>query len=183
MPSMNPYEASDQPPALRPQTSGLAIASLVTGLTCIFPAALICGHMALSRIKDSAGRLEGRGMAITGIVLGYAGIIPSILMILSILFVGARAWKKGSDRARCIINQRMIQQSVRAYQAHHFLSDYSSIDIEALKAETGLSSSAFICPAGGNLELPHSVPPVGILASPCPHAADLQHAPTDHSNW
>lgn len=64
-------------------SSGLAIASMVCGivgyLTCYFVAilgipAVICGHMALSQIKNSPVPMGGRGMAITGLVLGYLGI-------------------------------------------------------------------------------------------------------------
>src|SRR4051794_21207180 len=55
------------------QTSGLAIASLVCGILgwCTAGisalAGLILGIMALSKIKNSQGRLSGRGLAIAGI--------------------------------------------------------------------------------------------------------------------
>jgi hypothetical protein len=64
-----------------PQTSGLAVWSLVLGilsLPClsIFSAipAVICGHKALSRINYSRGSLSGKGLAIAGLVTGYVGI-------------------------------------------------------------------------------------------------------------
>jgi hypothetical protein len=50
-------ENSQQPSQQLPQTSGMAIASLVTSLTCLAPLAIIFGHMAMSRIKRSAGQL------------------------------------------------------------------------------------------------------------------------------
>ena len=77
------------PPAGVP-TSGKAIASLICGIfTLFFPAsiaAIILGHLSLSAIRKSAGRLGGRGVAIAGLVLGYAGItlIPLILIIAAI---------------------------------------------------------------------------------------------------
>jgi len=43
-------------------------------------------------------------------------VILVLLSLISILFVGARAWKKGSDRAANIMNLRNIQQAVRAEQ-------------------------------------------------------------------
>ena len=59
------------------ENSGKATASMVCGILFFFwPAALaaiILGHLALSEIKHSAGRLAGRGKAIAGLVLGYAG--------------------------------------------------------------------------------------------------------------
>jgi type IV pilus assembly protein PilA len=73
-----------------PRTSGKAIASLVCGIfTFLFPAsiaAIILGHISLSEIRRSAGRLAGRGLATTGLVLGYLG-----LMIFPIMIVAAIA--------------------------------------------------------------------------------------------
>ncbi len=42
-------------------------------------------------------------------------VILVLLSLISILFVGARAWKKGSDRAANILNIRNVQQAVRGY--------------------------------------------------------------------
>jgi hypothetical protein len=62
----------------------MAIASLVFGIFFIFfplsIPAIVFGHIALSQIKRSAGRLGGRGLAIAGLVMGYLGIamIPLI---------------------------------------------------------------------------------------------------------
>jgi len=60
-----------------PQTSGLAIASLIcgcmgfiTGFVTGIPA-VITGHMAKGAIKRSGGALTGSGMATSGLVLGY----------------------------------------------------------------------------------------------------------------
>ncbi len=43
-------------------------------------------------------------------------VILVLLSLISILFVGARAWKKSSDRAANIMNIRNVQQAVRAHQ-------------------------------------------------------------------
>ncbi len=40
-------------------------------------------------------------------------VILVLLSLISILFVGARAWKKGSDRAANIMNLRNTQQAMR----------------------------------------------------------------------
>lgn len=73
-------------------TSGLAIASLVCGIlsltTCLLlPGipAVICGHMALSNIKDSHSTISGRGMAIAGLVMGYVSIALLLFFILFII--------------------------------------------------------------------------------------------------
>ena len=42
-------------------------------------------------------------------------VILVLLSLISILFIGARAWKKGSDRAANILNIRNAQQAVRGH--------------------------------------------------------------------
>jgi type IV pilus assembly protein PilA len=75
------YVASGQP-------SGKATASLICGIFFfIFPLpviAVILGHMALSEIKKSAGRLIGEGRAIAGLVLGYFGLLAALPILLII---------------------------------------------------------------------------------------------------
>ena len=87
----NPAARGSAPiPAADAPTSGKAIASLVCGIfTFVLPAsiaAVILGHLSMSDIRKSAGRLGGRGIAIAGLVLGYAGIvlIPFILIVAAI---------------------------------------------------------------------------------------------------
>lgn len=73
------------------QTNGLAVASMVCGIlvfvTCItgIPA-VICGHMALSQINAAPFTVGGRGMALTGLVLGYLSLLPMIGFILLFVF-------------------------------------------------------------------------------------------------
>jgi flagellar basal body-associated protein FliL len=78
------------------KTCGLAIVSLILGilslvLVCILfflgLPAVICGHLALSRIKRQDNCLKGRGMAIAGLSTGYIAIAITIVMCL-IGFVG-----------------------------------------------------------------------------------------------
>lgn len=42
-------------------------------------------------------------------------VILILLSLISILFIGARGWKRGTDRAANILNIRNVQQAVRAY--------------------------------------------------------------------
>lgn len=43
-------------------------------------------------------------------------VILVLLSLITILFVGARAWKKGSDRSANIMNIRNCQQAMRGYE-------------------------------------------------------------------
>ena len=86
-PQAQPYRAY-QPP----KTDGGAIASMVLGIAsfvlCLsFLAgipAIILGHISRSKIKKSMGRLQGDGMALTGLILGYISLlfIPIIAAIV-----------------------------------------------------------------------------------------------------
>lgn len=78
--------AAQLPPGVLPQTSGLAITSMVLGISsflCGITAipAIICGHIAHSKIKKSQGQQTGAGFAIVGFITGYLGIIVMIAML------------------------------------------------------------------------------------------------------
>jgi hypothetical protein len=69
--------------------SGLAITSLVCGLVgwTFVPfigaiAAIITGHLAKKEIRDSRGTLNGNGMALAGLILGYVQIGLILLSII-----------------------------------------------------------------------------------------------------
>lgn len=92
--AQSPYAPPGTPGAVYVpvRTSGLAIASLVcgiSGLFCMFLpgiAAVICGHMALKQIADPNVRMEGRGMAIAGLVLGYLSVAIMVVWLIGIVF-------------------------------------------------------------------------------------------------
>lgn len=86
------------PGPMAPTTSGWAIASLATGIASyVFVpfigaiAAVIFGHIALNEIKNAQGRVEGRGMAIAGLVLGYvhfALVACAVVLFVLVVVVG-----------------------------------------------------------------------------------------------
>jgi hypothetical protein len=93
VPPPAPYGAPQYAPAA-PKTNGLAVASLVLGITgflCCIPAilALVFGYISKGQIDKSNGTQGGRGMAVAGIVLGWVwvglGILYVILVVLGTL--------------------------------------------------------------------------------------------------
>ena len=82
------------------QTSAMAIASLVLGVLgwSLLPfigaiGAVLCGHMARADIRRAAGTLEGDGLAVVGLLLGYAAIVLGVATLLAIfLFFGGLLW-------------------------------------------------------------------------------------------
>lgn len=74
-------------------TSGLAVASLVCGILgwTFLPllgslVAIITGHMARSEIRGAAGRMDGDGLALAGLILGWIAVGLALLTILLVVF-------------------------------------------------------------------------------------------------
>jgi hypothetical protein len=117
VPSLGPAAEGTVFPA---QTSGKAIASFVCGLFLFaFPMsilAIIFGHLAVSEIRKSAGRLKGEGMAIAGLVLGYVGlaVIPVILIIAAIAIPNLLRARIAANEAAAISSvQTLVVSEVR----------------------------------------------------------------------
>ena len=76
------------------RTSGTAIASLIFGIVAWFGlpvigaiVAVICGHIARGEIRRMPpGTIEGDGMAIAGLILGYLQLVIALLALL--VFIG-----------------------------------------------------------------------------------------------
>lgn len=82
------------------QTSALAVVSLIMGIASwtVLPfvasiVAIITGHMARAEIRRRPLELEGDGMAVTGLVLGWVmvGAVLAAILVF-ILFFGGLAW-------------------------------------------------------------------------------------------
>jgi type IV pilus assembly protein PilA len=104
-----------------PQNSGKALASLICGMVFFFwpfsaLAAVILGHLALSDIRRSAGRLAGRGMAIGGLVTGYIGVstVP-ILIIAAIAIPNILRSKMAANEASAVGSLRTYNTALVRY--------------------------------------------------------------------
>ncbi|MGB9068107.1 MAG: DUF4190 domain-containing protein [Candidatus Acidiferrales bacterium] len=106
------------------ETSGKAIGSLICGpIFFFFPSsvvAILLGHLALSDIRRSAGRLTGRGMAIGGLVLGYAGVsLISILIIAAIAIPNLLRSRIAANEASAVGSLHMIVTAAHRYQVSY----------------------------------------------------------------
>ena len=123
-------------PGAPAETSGKAILSLVCGLLFFIPlafvAAIVFGHLALSEIRKSAGRLKGEGMAIAGLVLGYMWIvgIPVILIIAAIAIPNLLRARMAANESSAVASVRSVVVAEVSYSSAHsdrgytcFLSD------------------------------------------------------------
>jgi hypothetical protein len=83
------YEAWHEEPG-RTRLSALAVASLILAILCVTaPIGVILGVAALFVIARSGGRLSGRGLALTGVIIGLA----ASLLWTAILVGAVIAWR------------------------------------------------------------------------------------------
>lgn len=145
--------------------------------------------------------LPPRVVSRRGISLLELSVTISVLvLIINIIYIGANAWKRGSDRSQCILSQRNVQQATRCYQnlygyayggspsaesgsqdiAHHLLEKgyiEKPLYDQAVGADKCPSGGLFTCPSPSVFPLP------GELYMKCSLASSLGHLPTDHADW
>lgn len=113
------------------RTSGKAIASLICGLFLFaFPLsilAVIFGHLSVSEIRKSAGRVKGEGLAIAGLVLGYVGLaaIPVILIIAAIAIPNLLRARVAANEASAVASVRQLVAAEVRYSSSHPEAGYT----------------------------------------------------------
>lgn len=117
-------------------------------------------------------------------------VISLIILLVTILFVGANAWKRGSDRSMCVMHIQNVQKSVRAFSN---LYGYSpGQNCPGLQGQI-IGLGKFVenlpdCPGNGNYLFgtaygTDTVPPIGTLYMECTLAPTLQHVPDNYADW
>jgi type II secretory pathway pseudopilin PulG len=117
-------------------------------------------------------------------------VILVLLSLISILFIGARAWKKGSDRAGCLMNIRNMQQAMRGDQNMRNSAPGGAglLDTNIIGANAYITNAP-VCPTDktttytllGN----GNYPALGTLYATCKSAEAATHvyAATETADW
>lgn len=121
-----------QTPSSPPRTPLAAVVSLIFGLMAFltmlvfigaFPAiiAVIAGHVAISRIRHSQGRLAGHAIAVTGVVLGYMTLVGTSILMLVVLFAYQPARQALTDyrQHQSMRNASHLYFAAEAYARDH----------------------------------------------------------------
>ncbi|MES2659131.1 MAG: hypothetical protein V4689_10980 [Verrucomicrobiota bacterium] len=117
-------------------------------------------------------------------------VILVMLTLISVLFFGAKAWKRGSDRALCIVMINNVQKGVRSFSNLH---GYGPGDNATNLQNQVIGMGRFVettpsCPGNGTYSFGvafgnDTIPPIGELYMQCSLAAADNHEPDDHSDW
>ena len=115
--------AAGSVPAGPPQTSSLAIWSLVLGISSFLCGVtaipgLILGIIALNKIKESAGRLGGRGLALAGTITSAIALLLVPVAFMAALLLPALAKAKSKALTiNCVNNVKQIGLAVRIHSS------------------------------------------------------------------
>ena len=139
--------------------------------------------MKLTRITRPA-----KGMTLLELTV----VILVLLSLMSILFIGARAWKKGSDRAANIMVIRNVQQAVRSYQNMNNIAVGAAVDATVAGPIFGPGDFIENLPthpvAGLSYTYTGTVPAIGTLftsstGTPTNGGALSDYSPTNYQDW
>jgi competence protein ComGC len=155
------------PPVPSIRTSPLAIWSLVLGilgvvllLACIGPLfaipAIICGHLAYSRVRQSGGVLKGEGMALAGLITGYVGVVLGLALIPLMLAIAIPNFVKAREAAHknmCLNNLRRIEGAKEVWSLQNKMDTNSTPTMQDLTPFLKGNVTTLRCPAGGTYSI------------------------------
>lgn len=113
-------------------------------------------------------------------------VILVLLTLMAVLFMSAKAWKRGSDRTLCLMNLQNVQKGVRGYMNLYGFAPGQTVT--SLKSKV-IGLGCFVetepaCPRdgvytyGGDI-----VPSVGVLYITCSLATSETHEPSNYIDW
>ncbi len=130
-------------------------------------------------------RLPG-GLARGLTLIEMSLVILMLLSLTGIILIGAKTWKRGSDRALCILNLQAVQKGVRSYSN---LNGYEPGHVVAGLESRIIGEGCFVekmpvCPGEGSYSSAGDMIPLpGSLYFSCSLADTGEHVPTDLDDW
>lgn len=121
-----------------------------------------------------------RGMTLLELTV----VIVVLLSMISVLFFGAQAWKRGSDRALCIVNIQNVQKAVRSFSnLYGFDPGSNAPNLQSRIIGLGkFVETTPECPGGGTYAFGQTfgndtIPPLGELYMSCSLETTDDHLP------
>ncbi len=126
------------------------------------------------------------GMTLIEITL----VIAILLSLIAVLFLGVAAYKKGTDRAKCIINITSVQKVARSYANLSQLAIGDNLLIGDIAGANKMLARAPTCPDSGVYTFQATVPAkaAGVAATELYLSCSLatateKHVPKLYSGW
>lgn len=119
-------------------------------------------------------------------IIELSAVVAVLMALTSILYVGAKAYKSGSDKAGCILSIQSVQSAVRSYS--NLNGHAPGATVQNLKDKL-VGSDKFVptlphCPAEGVYNnLGNKIPVHGELYMSCSLAEDEGHVPSQFDAW
>lgn len=143
-----------------------------------------------SKHRTGCGSAAIRGILPGMTLLELTVVILVLMSLITVLFFGAQAWKRGSDRALCIIHIQNVQKGVRSYSNLYGFSpgdNAPSLQTQIIGMGRFVESTP-TCPGGGNYTFGQTygvdtIPPLGELYMECNLATSDQHVPNVTPDW
>lgn len=131
------------------------------------------------KLTNTKSTKRAKGMTLLELTV----VILVLLSLISILFIGARAWKRGSDKAGCIMNIRNVQQAVRSFQNMNAANVGDSLASSDITGSGNFLETAPACPGAGTYTYGSTIPAVGTLYMTCSLATSETHVPSQYAGW
>ncbi len=117
-------------------------------------------------------------------------VIVMMILLITALFIGAQAWKRGSDRASCIMYIQSVQKGVRGYANIYGFNPGANVpNLQTQLFGPGrFVESTPECPGSGTYTFgqtfgANTIPPLGNLYMECSLATTQQHVPEVRGDW
>lgn len=117
-------------------------------------------------------------------------VIFVLMGLISILFLGAQAWKRGSDRGLCVLNIQLVQKAVRSYG--NLYGHDPGTSVSGLRSKI-FAPGAFLetdptCRGGGIYSFgaasgENTIPPIGHVYLKCSFSDSRDHQLPGNAEW
>jgi hypothetical protein len=137
----------------------MAITSLVFGILSLLCLSLlgaipavILGHKARGRIRNSGGTLGGAGLALGGLITGYLSLVL-FLVSIPILIMAYGQFKQQAIATICIGNLQQIEFAKEQWAMEAEPADDEVPSTEALNGFLDQKIEDMKCPSGGTYKI------------------------------
>jgi hypothetical protein len=117
-------------------------------------------------------------------------VILVMLSMITVLFIGTRVWRRGGDRAMCLLHIQSVQKGMRGFANLHGAEPGAHVP-DLLDQIIGFGCFVEVtpvCPGGGNYTFGtrygiNTIPPVATPYMECSLATTAQHFPNSTGDW